>query len=127
MGVEPRKSTIQGPPEWFTGDVWIDNIVQPDETSPLNVGVVHFMPGARTAWHTHEGGQTLYVIEGNGFVQSRDEAVQAIRCGDVHVTSDGEEHWHGATHDHLMTHISITQGPANWGSHVADQEYGRAR
>jgi hypothetical protein len=28
-------------------------------------------------------------------------------------------------HDYLMTHITITQCPANWGDHVTDAEYGR--
>ncbi len=125
MGVQPKKPTSKGPAEWFTGDVWIDRIVQPDDHSQLNVGAVHFTPGARTAWHSHEGGQTLYVTEGNGLVQSRGEEVVEIRPGDVHVTPDGQDHWHGATHDHFMTHISITQGAATWGDHVTDDEYGR--
>lgn len=63
MGVQPKKPTSKGPAEWFTGDVWIDRIVQPDDHSQLNVGAVHFSPGARTAWHSHEGGQILYVTE----------------------------------------------------------------
>jgi len=127
MDVQPRKATIKGPASWFTGDVWIDPIVQPQEGSQLNVGAVHFAPGARTAWHAHEGGQTLYVTEGRGLVQSRGEHVVAIRPGDVHVTAGGQEHWHGAAHDHFMTHISLTQGPATWGDHVTDAEYDAGR
>ena len=120
MGVQPKPPTIKGPADWFTGDVWIDLIVQPTGDSQLNVGAVHFTPGARTAWHAHEGGQTLYVTEGRGLVQSRGGDIVEIRSGDVHVTADGQEHWHGATHDHFMTHISITRGPATWGEHVTD-------
>jgi len=123
MEVQPTKPTIKGPADFFTGDVWIDSIVQPTETSPLNVGVVHFMPGARTAWHAHTGGQTLYVIEGRGHVQSRGEHIVELRPGDVHFTPDGHEHWHGAAHDHLMSHITITQGAPSWGDHVTDAEY----
>ena len=67
----PKKSTNKGPAEWFTGDVWIDPIAQGQPPSKLNIGAVHFTPGARTAWHSHEGGQTLYVTEGRGLVQSR--------------------------------------------------------
>jgi quercetin dioxygenase-like cupin family protein len=85
MGVQPKKPTSQGPAEWFTGDIWIDRIVQPDHHSQLNVGAVHFTPGARTAWHSHNGGQTLYITEGNGLVQSRGEEIADIRPGDVHV------------------------------------------
>lgn len=125
MGIQPKKPTSRGPAEWFTGDVWIDPIVQPHDGSQLNVGEVHFSPGVRTAWHAHEGGQTLYVTVGRGLLQSRGEEVVEIRCGDIHVTPDGQEHWHGAAHDHSMTHITITQGPATWGDHVTDGEYGQ--
>jgi hypothetical protein len=31
--------------------------------------------------------------------------------------------WHGATPDHFMTHLSITEGDAEWGAHVTDTEY----
>jgi quercetin dioxygenase-like cupin family protein len=124
VGVQPKSPTGKGPAEWFTGDVWIDRIAQPHEHSKLSVGAVHFTPGARTAWHAHEGGQTLYVTEGNGLVQSRGEEIVEIRPGDVHFTADGQEHWHGAARDRFMTHISITQGAATWGVHVTDDEYG---
>jgi quercetin dioxygenase-like cupin family protein len=122
MGVQPKPPTIKGPAEWFTGDVWMDPIVQPQGESPLNIVAVHFTPAARTAWHSHDGSQTLYVTEGLGLVQSRGDDIVEIRPGDVHVTADGQEHWHGATRDHFMTHISITRGPATWGEHVADDE-----
>jgi quercetin dioxygenase-like cupin family protein len=128
VDVQPPKPTIKGPADFFTGDVFIDGIVQPNERSQLNVGHVHFLPGARTAWHAHDGGQTLYVTEGRGHVQTRGEDIVELRVGDIHYTPDGDEHWHGAAHDHLMSHITITQGTATWGAHVTDDEYpgGRA-
>ena len=85
-----------------------------------NVSAVHFTPGARTAWHSHDGGQTLYVTEGRGLVQSRGGRIAEIRPGDVIDTPDGEEHWHGAARDHFMTHLSITDGDPRWGAHVTD-------
>ncbi len=124
MQPQPKKPTVKGPQDWFTGDVWIDPIVAPEGQSQLNVSAVHFTPGARTAWHSHDGGQTLYVTEGRGLAQSRGEEVVELRSGDVHFTPDGHQHWHGATHDHFMTHISITQGPPTWGHHVTNTEYG---
>jgi quercetin dioxygenase-like cupin family protein len=123
MEIKPKQPTVKAPAEWFTGDVWIDSIAQPTGDSPVNVGAVHFTPGARTAWHSHKGGQTLYVTEGRGLIQSRGESVVEIRSGDVVHTPDGEDHWHGATHDHFMTHLSITSGTATWGEHVTDSEY----
>ena len=122
MGIQPKPPTTKGPADRFTGDVWVDSIVQPGD-SPVNVAAVHFTPGARSAWHSHQGGQTLWVTEGRGLVQSRGDDIVEIRPGDVHITADGDEHWHGATRDHLMTHISVTWGPATWGEHVSDDEY----
>src|SRR4051794_7794468 len=98
MGIEPKPPTVKGPADWFTGDVWIDPILQPRDGSHVNIGAVHFTPGARTAWHSHEGGQTLYVTEGRGLVQARNEKVVELRTGDTHYTPDGEQHWHGAAH-----------------------------
>ncbi len=127
MGINEKKPTVEGPAEWFTGEVWIDSLVEPTEDSLLNVGVVHFTPGARTAWHSHEGGQHLYVLEGVGLVQARGERILELHPGDVHSTESGQEHWHGAAHDHFMAHVSMTQGPPTWGDHVTDDQYGAAR
>jgi quercetin dioxygenase-like cupin family protein len=123
MELKPKQPTVKGPADWFTGDVWLDSIVQPHDHSSLNVAAVRFTPDARTAWHSHEGGQTLYVTEGRGLVQTRGEPVVELRAGDTVWTPDGEEHWHGAAQDHFMTHLSLTEGTPTWGDHVTDDEY----
>ena len=56
-------------------------------------------------------------------MQTRGEAVVTIRPGDVVVTPPDEWHWHGAAADRFMTHLSITEGGAEWGDHVTDAEY----
>jgi quercetin dioxygenase-like cupin family protein len=123
MEVQPRNPTAKGPAEWFTGDVWIDALAQAHGPSPMSIGSVHFAPGARTAWHRHSIGQTLYVTDGEGRVGSRGGPVVTIRPGDVIHAPGGEWHWHGAAPDHLMTHLSMTEGDAEWGEHVSDGEY----
>ena len=123
MEVQPKPATARGPADFFTGDVWIDSIISPQGSSQVSVAAVHFTPGARTAWHSHQGGQNLYVTEGRGLVQSRGQAVVELNPGHVHFTPDGEDHWHGVAPDHFMTHLSITEGPPTWGEHVTDVEY----
>lgn len=121
---QPSKPpTTKGPAETFTGDVWVDPITRGLPPSQLNVAAVHFSPGARSAWHSHDGGQTLYVTEGRGLVQARGEQIVELEAGDVVFAPDGEEHWHGAAPEHFMTHLSITEGTPHWGSHVTDDEY----
>ncbi len=122
MQVQPKKPSAKGPADWFTGDVWIDPIAEAQAPSRLAVSAVHFTPGARTAWHSHSLGQTLYVTEGEGLVQSRGEPIVAIGPGDVVHTTADEWHWHGATPDRFMTHLSMTEGDIEWGEHVTDPD-----
>ncbi len=123
MEVVPKPPSVKGPADMFTGDVWFDTIARGQPPARINVTTVRFTPGARTAWHAHTLGQTLFVTEGRGLVQSRNQPVVQIRAGDVVYAPDGEEHWHGAAPDHFMSHLSVTEGDAHWGAHVSDAEY----
>jgi quercetin dioxygenase-like cupin family protein len=127
MHIVPRQSSIKGPEERFTGDVYIDPVARGQEPSRLQVSAVRFIPGARTAWHSHGLGQTLYVTEGVGRIQSRGDELHEIRAGDIVFTPSGEEHWHGAAPDRFMSHVSMTESapdrPDLWGDHVTDDEY----
>ena len=123
--------TTPGPDEWFTGSVYIDAVAMPSGASQLSANNVHFTPGARTAWHSHPNGQTIYVLEGVGRAQRRGEPIVVIRPGDRVFFEPGEEHWHGASPTHFMTHLALHQvdsegTSATWGDHVTDEEYGRA-
>ena len=130
MNIPPKQPTAKGPAGMFTGDVYLDPIVRGEEPSHVRVSAVHFTPSARTAWHSHAVGQTLYVIEGRGRIQSRGGEITEIRPGDVILTPPDEWHWHGAAPDHFMTHLTITEGPSDdrpesdWAEHVTDEEYG---
>ena len=120
--------TVAGPSEWFTGAVYIDAVAAPSNGSRLTASSVHFTPGARTAWHTHPNGQTIYVTEGVGRAQHRGGPVEAIRPGDRVFFEPGEEHWHGADPDRFMTHLALvevddTGRSAAWSEHVTDEEY----
>jgi len=122
--------TGRGPAEWFSGAVFIDTIAVAEARRPLGAAVVHFTPGARTAWHTHPLGQTIWVIQGVGLCQREGGQVELIRPGDAVFFEPGEKHWHGATATRLMTHVAIHQADESgstvtWGEHVTDEEYGR--
>jgi quercetin dioxygenase-like cupin family protein len=123
MEISAKPPTAKGPAETFSGHVWVDPITRGLPPSRISVAAVRFSPGARSAWHSHEGGQTLYVTDGCGLVQVRSESAVELHAGDVVYAPDGEEHWHGATPDDFMTHLSITEGAPRWGDHVTDQEY----
>ena len=130
MEIRPKQPTAKGPAEFFAGDVWIDPIYNGREPSRARVNVVRFSPSARTAWHSHALGQTLYVTDGVGRVQTRGQATVEIRAGDVVYATADEEHWHGASPDDFMTHLSITEATGDshkaetdWRAHVTEAEY----
>jgi quercetin dioxygenase-like cupin family protein len=121
--------TVPGPSDWFTGAVFLDSVAAPSDGSRLQASSVHFTPGARTAWHTHPNGQTIYVLEGVGRAARRGGPVEEIRPGDRVFFEPGEEHWHGAAPDRFMTHLAMLEvgddgHPATWLDHVTDEEYG---
>ena len=124
-------ATTTGPSAWFTGTVYVDTVATPDATSRLSASSVHFTPGARTAWHTHPHGQTIFVTEGVGLCQRRSGPIVVIRSGDRVFFEPGEVHWHGAAPTRFMTHLAMLQtdeegNSATWGEHVTGEEYAAA-
>jgi quercetin dioxygenase-like cupin family protein len=124
--------TSPGPEEWFTGSVYIDTVAAPSASSRAASAHVHFAPGARTAWHSHPNGQTIWVTDGVGLCQRRGGPVEEIRPGDRVFFEPGEEHWHGAAPTRFMAHVAIHQADedgntVSWAKHVTDEEYAQWR
>ena len=117
----------RAPKESFTGTVWQDPIVEAPSPARLRAGRVTFEPGARTNWHTHPLGQTLYVISGVGRVQTKGGPIREIRPGDVVWIPPGEKHWHGGSPSNAMTHIAMQEAldgsHVTWMEPVTDEEY----
>ncbi len=123
--------TTPGPSDWFTGTVFIDTVAVAGGGSQLAAANVHFSPGARTAWHTHPHGQTIWITEGLGLCQRRGGPVELIKPGDRVFFEPGEEHWHGATSSRFMVHVALHQADddgnaVTWGAQVSDEEYAQA-
>lgn len=128
MQILPKRPTTKASAATFTGDAWFDTLVGDEDHPHLRAAVVHFAPGARNAWHMHALGQTLFVTEGVGRIQSRGQAVVEMQTGDTVRSQPGEWHWHGAAPDRFMTHITMYEAPVEgeattWGDHVTDAEY----
>ncbi|HXH05253.1 MAG TPA: cupin domain-containing protein [Vicinamibacterales bacterium] len=120
-------TTVQGSSDYFTGKVTIIGQFQRPEPSRVGGAIVHFEPGARTAWHKHPLGQTLIVTEGVGWTQVEGGPKLEFRAGDVLWCPPGVKHWHGATATRAMTHIAIQESldgsAVTWREHVTDEAY----
>ena len=80
----------------------------PEGTSEhFSSSVVNFEKGATTGWHTHTTDQILVITLGNGIVANEEQTLE-VSVGDVVQILPGENHWHGATADSYMSHITIT-------------------
>jgi quercetin dioxygenase-like cupin family protein len=128
MEILKQPPTAKLPAEWFTGDAWADVLYRGEGESRARLYAVRFAPGARTAWHSHSLGQTLYIVEGIALLQARGGEIVEAHPGDVVYTPPGEQHWHGATRDRFMVHIALWEGDGTvWAEHVSDAEYGGRR
>lgn len=118
------KKTIKGPTDWFTGDVYFNEIARGEAPSRVRVNLVRFTPGARTAWHKHSLGQTLHVTDGVGYVQEKGGELINLKPGDSFHTDPEVWHWHGATADNFMCHLAIWEDDdATWGDKVTEEEF----
>lgn len=121
------RPTRVAPPEYFTGNVMQDPIIATAAPARLVANSVSFQAGARTAWHTHPLGQTLYVIAGLGRIQAKGGPIRELRPGDVVWIPPGEKHWHGASPTNGMTHLAMQESldgtTVTWMEKVTDEEY----
>ena len=117
----------QGASEFFVGDVYVDQLYQGTAPAAISGGLVSFTPGARTAWHTHPLGQTLYVVSGVGRVQMAGGPIREIRPGDLVWIPAGVKHWHGAAPDTPMTHLALAEQQdgkvVTWLEQVSEGDY----
>ena len=123
-----HRKTKVSPAANFTGTVLADEVVVGEAPSRMRATVVTFTPGARTAWHSHPVGQTLFCLSGAGRVQREGEQVQEIRAGDTVIIPPNVRHWHGAAPGKLFSHLAMSElndkgEGTSWFEHVTDADY----
>jgi len=129
MQITPNGSrpSVKGSEQNFTGSVVVTPFFPANEHTHSSGGLVTFEPGARSAWHTHTGGQTLIVTHGLGWTQEEGGRKHEIKPGDVVWCPPGVKHWHGASATTGMSHIAITNivggKSVDWLEKVSDEQY----
>ncbi|GAB7551269.1 cupin domain-containing protein [Novosphingobium sp. 11B] len=122
-----KRETLPGPTRNFIGKVTVEPLVTPTAPGRAVLGLVTFSPGARSNWHTHPAGQSLYVTHGCGLTQREGGAVEKICKGDVVHVPAGMRHWHGATETTTMTHLAVSEmldgKNVVWAEPVSDAQY----
>lgn len=111
----------------FVGQAYLEMLVPTGTAWNCPIGNVTFEAGCRNNWHKHPGGQILLVTDGMGWYQEEGKPAQLIKTGDVVTIPANTRHWHGATKNTALVHLSIETnaqaGPAEWMEPVADEVY----
>ncbi len=114
----------------FAGTAYLHMMGATDTTLHVSYGNVTFEPKARTNWHSHPGGQLLFITEGKGFYQAKGEPARLLKKGDFVEIPRNVIHWHGAAPDSEFAHIAVSlntdEGGAVWTEPVTDEEYNQS-
>jgi quercetin dioxygenase-like cupin family protein len=121
--IDPELAKLTNETDWFPGGpVYQQPLIEPVKEGELSALSVTFSAGARTRPHVHPVDQLLYVVDGVGILATEDEK-RHIRDGDWVRIPAGVWHWHGATPDQAMVHVSIKPfGPTDWTAEWRDWE-----
>lgn len=118
---------VAAPPANFTGEVRVFGRYQGDAPARIGGALVAFSAGARTVWHTHPLGQTLYIVSGRGWVQKVGGPIEEVVPGDVVWIGPNVRHWHGAAADAAMTHLAVAEAldgtVVTWMEQVPEEVY----
>ena len=93
------------------------------ENSDGKVAHFRFGPGARTKWHSHEGGQIILVEEGVGLYQNKGGPIVELHAGETVYCPPGMVHWHGAAPDQGGVQFNVSRGGITWLGEVTDKEF----
>lgn len=111
----------------FAGTAYLQMFGARDTALHASFGHVTFESKARTNWHSHPGGQLLFITSGKGYYQAKGEPAQLLHKGDVVEIPRNVVHWHGAAPDSEFAHIAVSlnvdEGGAVWMGPVTDEEY----
>jgi 4-carboxymuconolactone decarboxylase len=117
----------KGPGDYFTGEVHVSGNYRGNDPARISGATVSFTAGARTAWHTHPLGQTLFIVSGKGWVQKEGGPTQVVEPGDVVWIPPMVKHWHGATAEEPLVHFAVAEAlngsVVTWMEQVSDSQY----
>ncbi|GAA4051654.1 hypothetical protein GCM10023063_44640 [Arthrobacter methylotrophus] len=101
----------------FTGPVQLEMMLEAAQGSEPDIARVHFNDGAVTNWHSHPGGQLLYLVSGTGRVGSSAGEHVNLQPGTLVQTPENEDHWHGADAGSNAVWLATTWGVTCWHDH----------
>ncbi len=106
-----RAARVPSTASWFDGVVHELELYDPHGAGGSMIWAVWFDAGSRAKPHAHTFDQTLHVVEGEG-VLALESGARRLVMGDWVTIPRGTWHWHGATPDVAMCHVTVQLGGA---------------
>jgi quercetin dioxygenase-like cupin family protein len=98
----------------FNGPVELEMLDLSTDPDRPDAALGHFHGGAVTNWHSHPGGQYLWLVAGRGRVGTEAEPTCPIEPGTLVIAPPGERHWHGAAVGADADWLTLTWGTTTW-------------
>ena len=114
----PQPPTLD--PNNFTGKV------TPHLTTDIRMTRYTFDAGARSNWHSHEGGQVIIIEKGRMRTHERGGSGKEFGPRETYVVAPGTIHWHGALPGEPLTQVALSYGVTTWMERVTDAQYAAA-
>jgi quercetin dioxygenase-like cupin family protein len=94
------------------------------DAKDLGIGRRGFEAGARSAWHSHDKGQLIFVEQGRARTQKKGQPMKELRTGDSDYTPPNVVHWHGAVPNERFVQVAVSfGGEIKWLEKTTDDEY----
>ena len=129
-----NQAPVISPSEWPLGNpntAYAQYFIGNSYLAPMDGGMVNvsFEPGCRNNWHIHHNQvQVLVCVSGRGWYQEWGKPAVELKPGVVIEIPEGVKHWHGASKDswmqHLTYHKDVKENASNeWLEPVSDEQY----
>lgn len=94
------------------------------DASDLRAVRFRYEAGARSSWHSHDGGLLIVIEQGRGRSQIKGQPIREFGPGEPVFLPANLVHWHGAAPDQGLTWIALTVGrDVKQVGPVSDDEY----
>lgn len=119
------KGEINPYSKYFTGTTYLNTFDDAQGGRSANASLVTFEPCSRTHWHTHQKGQLLIILSGEGVVKIEGQKAIKAQPGAIIKIDIDAKHFHAGGKTTQMAHISVMGMPnkTTWLEKVSDEEY----
>ena len=100
--------------ERYSGAVELETMRVSPSPADADVLRVHYGPASVTNWHSHPGGQFLYILSEGATVGTEGDGAVHLEQGTLVIVPPGERHWHGSTNSREATFLAVTWGVTRW-------------